>query len=507
MVVQTTSAALRGMEITFVEVQADFSDGLPVFDMVGLLNSEVKEARERVRSALRSAGYRLPPKRITVNLSPADLRKEGAAFDLAIAIALLKGISVLPPDCSDSCIMLGELRLDGLLSPVTGSLPAALAAQKAGYHTFLLPAQNVPECAPFVSGLRLIGLHSLQDAVSYLKDGLIPELGEPEFTLAKPAPPSIPDFFSLSGQEVGKRAALLSAAGEHHLLLCGPPGVGKSLLARCIPGILPPLDEKERLFHAELSSLRGQTDDGLPPFRAPASTVTERALIGGGPKGLPGEVTYAHGGILFLDELPAFSSRIITALRRPMEERQVTLLTRDGNICYPADFLLVATMNPGPCGYYPDRQRCNCTPDQIHRYRRRLDGPLLDRLDLYLEMRKPKFPQLEDPSALTTGQLRDMASAARERQRYRYRKESFSTNGQLPGEKIAEYCPLMTAEKKQMMHYYEKYQLSARGYHKVLRVARTIADLEEAEQITSDHLREAVYYRGMDRMQEVDYIC
>ncbi|MBR1758779.1 MAG: YifB family Mg chelatase-like AAA ATPase [Lachnospiraceae bacterium] len=490
------SAVLHGMEVHLVEVQADISEGLPVFDMVGLPGSEVKESRERVRTALRNSGFRIPPKRITVNLSPADLKKEGTAFDLPIAAAILRGITNIP-DAFENGIIIGEVGLDGSVIPVRGAISIAKHAQALGYCRILCAKENAEECRN-TAKLSCIGVSSLKEMAAYLQEGTLPPQ---ESCITEETMPSLPDFSDLAGLEVAKRAAEIAVAGRHHFLMVGPPGAGKTMIAKRMMSIFPALNDEERNLQAELLSIMG-----LPalspdrPFRSPDASVTAAAFLGGGQKMLPGEMVLANDGILFLDELPSYPSRILDLLRIPMEEGKVILTRKNGAYEFPADFMFVGAMNPCPCGFYPDMQRCKCTPDQRIRYRRRVDGPLLDRIDLYLSLQPMDYEGISGGRGCgeNSETIRGRVTQAWERQQNRYEKEKFHFNARMPAEKIPVYCALGRTEQSLMERYYKRYRLSARAYHKVLKVARTIADLDGSDQIRSAHLTEAIHLRCDD---------
>ena len=498
---QITCAAVRGMDVQRIEVQADISDGLPSFEMVGLPGSEVRESRERVRTALRNSGIRLPSKRITVNFSPADLKKEGTAFDLPIAAAILGGIRAISQE-TDDCIFMGELGLDGTVLPVRGCISVAKAAEGAGYRRILLPAANAAQCRR-ISGLTCIGVATLQEMIDYLRNGTVPE--QKEELQEESIEEKVMDFSELGGMEIAKRAAVIAAAGRHHLLIMGPPGAGKTMLASCIRGILPEPEEEERKIQMELASLAGSEDSrGERPFRKPDAGITAAALMGGGKGILPGELALAHQGILLLDELPSYTASVLRLLRGPMEEGKIAL-TRSGKVYeFPADFQLIATMNPCPCGYFPDMQRCTCTPDQRIRYRRNVDGPLMDRMDLFLSMQPMDYEDLTGKRGKgeSSSVIRERIKKVWEIQRMRYREEPFSFNARLTSQKIPEYCALEPEEEELLKRTFVRFHLSARGYHKVLKTARTIADLEGSPRIRSAHLKEAIFYRAEDAVRE-----
>lgn len=496
------SAAIDGLGVELVRVEADVSNGLPIFHMVGYLSSEVKEAGERVRTAIRNSGYDYPAKRTVINLSPATLRKRGASFDLPIAVAIMASLGQVSPGAAKGCLITGELGLDGKVRKVPGVLPVVMEGKKNGITRFLVPRENRAEGA-LVKDVEVIGVGSLQEAVAVLSGGGLPEnRQEPEAYGAWEE--EFPDFADIRGQENVKRAAEIAVAGGHNLLMIGPPGSGKSMTAKCIAGILPPPDMEESLEITKIYSVLGMLDEQSPlikkrPFREVHHTATRAALIGGGIVPRPGEISLAHGGILFLDELPEFRKSVIEVLRQPLEEKSVQISRTYGNYRFPADFILVAAMNPCPCGCYPDMKKCTCTPAQIHMYLSRISRPFLDRIDLCVEAPRVEYRHLADETkGERSASIRKRVCRAREIQKERYKGTKIVTNSRLQGNEIKYYCTLGKKERALMEQAYTVMGLTARGYHRIIRTARTIADLEGEERIRECHLKEAVGYRVMD---------
>ncbi|MBM96857.1 MAG: ATP-dependent protease [Oceanospirillaceae bacterium] len=491
-----------GVEAPAVMVEVHLSNGLPGFTLVGMPETAVKESKDRVRSALLNCHFEFPSKRITVNLAPADLPKEGGRYDLAIALGILAASEQIPADSLAGHEFIGELALSGDLQPVTGALPCAVMCGKAG-NQLVLPAHNAAEVALSDACCSKTALHLLE-VTRYLsgEQGLNPVHAQSRDIANVPVHGNLSD---VRGQPQAKRALEIAAAGQHNLLFIGPPGTGKTMLASRLPGILPPMSEEEALVSASIYSITDATGDWLQrwrvrPFRAPHHTASGVALVGGGTRPRPGEISLAHGGVLFLDELPEYSRKVLDVLREPLESGRIVISRAQRTLTFPSEFQLVAAMNPCPCGYLGDPSgRCRCTDDQVRRYQSQTSGPLLDRIDLHVEV--PMIPTAllqEAAQGESSEQVQARVLAARERQLER----QGCTNAQLSGQVRDDVCRLSDEDAQWFRAAIERLQLSARGYHRVLKLARTIADLHNSGDIRKPHLLEAVGYRSLDRYDQ-----
>lgn len=497
------SCAVIGLEGVIVEAEVDISPGLPAFAVVGLPDAAVQEARERVRAAIRNSGCEFPMRRITANLAPADLKKAGPSYDLPIAIAVLLSSGQVP-SVPQSALFLGELSLDGSLRHTNGILPMVAVAKTEGIETVFVPSSDAREAA-LVEGIEVISVSHLAELVAYLRGetSLPPFVPEdvPDSTEGR-ARPGGADLADIRGQEHAKRALEVAAAGSHNMMMSGPPGSGKTLLARALPSILPPLTQAEALEVTKIYSISGLLPSSSPlitdrPFRAPHYTISNAGLVGGGRIPRPGEITLSHRGVLFLDELPEFGHTALEVLRQPLEDKVVTISRAQGTITYPANFMLIAAMNPCPCGYAGDPvKQCVCSTGEVARYKKRISGPLLDRFDLFVEVPRVEYEKLvQPPSAETSTRVRDRIRQARNVQRERFRETSLLTNSEMGPEQVWKFCQLDESASGLLQAAMRQMHLSARSFHRVLKVSRTIADLAGSENIGITHLAEALQYR------------
>lgn len=496
------SGSLHGVEGRLITVEADVSEGLPMFNMVGFLASEVREASDRVRTALKNSGYLLPPKKITVNLSPADVRKEGSAFDLPISIALLAAYGYIPKESIQDILIIGELSLNGDVRGVRGILPIVDFARRQNISKIILPYGNRKEAA-VISGVSIFGAKHLKQVVEHLLNNQCMEqeawsgqdFEEQTFSI---------DFSDVKGQETMKRATEIAVSGMHNILYLGSPGAGKSMIAKRIPTIMPDLTYEESLEITKIYSVNGllNPEKGLlqhRPFRMPHHSITAQALIGGGNVPKPGEISLAHNGVLFLDEFLEFQKNIIEMMRQPLEDGSVTISRLQGSYTFPCEFMLVAAMNPCPCGFYPDLTRCHCTRTQIDRYLKRISQPMLDRMDMNVSVKKMDYDALySDKEEESSARIKKRVVVAQQVQRKRLSRFGIRYNSQIPSNILDTVCKLGPKEKELRKKAFEQYGLSARGAGKVLKVARTIADLDHEECVKERHILEALSYRLPD---------